>query len=65
MSLSSLITLMWYMIVWKYINEKKKKKKKENKKKKKKKKKKKERKLKQNQTNVKVGVEQGTKVDDE
>lgn len=49
MSLSSLITLMWYMIVWKYINEKKKK----------------ERKLKQNQINIKVGGEQGTKVDDE
>lgn len=27
--------------------------------------KKKERKLKQNQTNIKVGVEQGTKIDDE
>lgn len=49
MSLSSLITLMWYMIVWKYINEKKKK----------------GRKLKQNQINIKVGGEQGTKVDDE
>lgn len=48
MSLSSLITLMWYMIVWKYINEKKK-----------------ERKLKQNQINIKVGGEQGTKVDDD
>ena len=50
MSLSSLITLMWYMIVWQYINGKKKKR---------------ERKLKQNQINIKVGGEQGTKVDDE